>query len=139
MADIMYLGQGIGLAAPQVGLGLSLIVVDTGEGLIKLVNPEISDRSKEKTQLEEGCLSLPGAIVNIKRSKTIKVRAQDENGNFFVKKFNELTSKTVQHEIDHLNGRLIIDYLGPIRRFITGRKLSSQKNPKKTCEVTCHE
>ncbi|MFH1837672.1 MAG: peptide deformylase [Candidatus Omnitrophota bacterium] len=139
MTDLMYISQGIGLAATQVGVGLNLLVVDAGEGLIKLTNPEILDRSKEKSQFEEGCLSLPGVTVNIKRSKTIKIRAWDENGEIFIKKLEGLTATAIQHEMDHLNGKLIIDYLDPIRRFIVGRKLSLKRYSKKTCEVVCHE
>ncbi|MFH1411171.1 MAG: peptide deformylase [Candidatus Omnitrophota bacterium] len=139
MADLMYLSQGVGLAATQVGLGISLIVIDAGDGLVKLVNPEIVDRSGEKTVMEEGCLSLPGENVNIKRARVVDVRAQDENGNFFVRRFEALGAKAVQHEMDHINGKLITDYLDPLRRFIAGRRLCSKKNTKKSCEVVCHE
>jgi len=139
MASLMHESHGIGLAATQVGLGLSILVIDPGDGLINMINPEILDRSKEKTYLEEGCLSLPGLTVNVKRSKTVKIRACDENGNFFVKTFDDLGAKAVQHEMDHLKGILIMDYLNPIMRFVAGRKIISGRNAKKTCEVTCNE
>ncbi|MFC1548513.1 peptide deformylase [Candidatus Omnitrophota bacterium] len=140
MADIMYISQGIGLAAPQVGLGLSLFVIDIGEGLMNFINPEIIERSKKKSAMEEGCLSLPGALVNVGRPNEVKIRAQDENGEYFIKKFDELTAKAVQHEYDHLQGRVIIDYLDPIRRFLMMRKLARTKDQQKnkTCEVVCH-
>jgi len=140
MADLMYLSQGIGLAAPQVGLGISLVTVDIGEGLINLVNPVIVERSDKKNRMEEGCLSLPGASVSVARPEKIKVRAQDENGGFFMRSFDGLCAKAVQHEIDHLNGKLIIDYLGPVRAFVAKKKIRSAKTGQKnkTCEVICH-
>lgn len=140
MVDIMYLSQGIGLAAPQVGLGLSIFVIDTGEGLEVFVNPQIAERSGDKSALEEGCLSLPGALVNVRRPATVRVRAQNGKGEYFIKRFDGLAAKAVQHENDHLNGKLIIDYLDPIRRFLAGRRLSGPKNAvnEKSCEVVCH-
>lgn len=137
MADIMYVGQGIGLAATQVGLGLSVLVVDIGDGLTNYINPVILERSRKKSNMEEGCLSLPGITVNVARPEEITVRAQDEQGEFFTRKLSGLAAKTVQHEIDHLHGRLIIDHLDPIRRFIAARKLTGLKRRQtgKTCEA----
>ncbi|MFH1847489.1 MAG: peptide deformylase [Candidatus Omnitrophota bacterium] len=140
MADTMYLNQGIGLAATQVGLGSSFFVVDAGDGLISFVNPVIMERSKEKSTMEEGCLSLPGVTVNVRRPEKIKVRAQDKNGAYFVRNFEGLAAKAVQHEYDHLCGKLIVDYLDPIRYFLARRRLKSKKvkQTKRTCEVICH-
>ncbi|MFH1878775.1 MAG: peptide deformylase [Candidatus Omnitrophota bacterium] len=135
MADIMYVSQGIGLASTQVGLGSSIFVVDEGKGLINFINPEIIESSEEKSGMEEGCLSLPGVQVCVYRPVAVKIRAQDENGKFFVKRYDGLMAKAVQHENDHLNGKLIIDYLNPIRRFIS--KLHLHREGKKTCEVIC--
>lgn len=126
MADIMYIDQGIGLAATQVGLGLSIMVVDIGEGLINFVNPVVLETSGEKNKMEEGCLSLPGILVKVNRPKRIKVRAQDAHGGLFTKSFDGLAAKAVQHEIDHLAGRLIVDYLDPVRYFIATRKISKR-------------
>jgi peptide deformylase len=140
MADMMYLNKGIGLAAPQVGLGIEVVVVDIGEGLINFVNPVILERSRKMSGMEEGCLSLPGVTVTVKRPEEVKVRAQDDRGEFFMKKFTGLAATAVQHEIDHLNGKLIIDHLDPVRHFIASRKLR-MRNPVdtgKTCEVICH-
>lgn len=132
MADTMYLNQGIGLAATQVGVGLDLMIIDTGEGLTVFINPEIVERSSKKAKMEEGCLSLPGVTVNVARSERIKVRAQDIRGEAFLKTFDGLMAKVIQHEIDHLNGKLLIDYLNPVLRLFADRKLSRQKNgPKK--------
>ncbi|MDP8299513.1 MAG: peptide deformylase [Candidatus Tantalella remota] len=140
MADMMYVGQGIGLAAPQVGLGLDFFVMDPGDGLLNVVNSEIVEVSKKRDRMEEGCLSLPGVTVSVARPAEVKIRAQDENGDYFIKKFEGLAAKVVQHEMDHLEGRLLIDYLDPIRRFIASRKLMKHRNNsvEKDCEVTCH-
>jgi peptide deformylase len=140
MVDIMYLSQGIGLAAPQVGLGLSIFVIDIGEGLETFINPQIVERSDEKSSMEEGCLSLPGALVNVKRPVSVRIRAQNAKGEYFIKRFDGLAAKAAQHESDHLSGKLIIDYLDPIRRFLAGRRISGRKNGanEKSCEVVCH-
>jgi len=83
---------------------------------------------------------LPNVTVNVARSEKVTVRAQDERGNFFIKDLKGLTAKAVQHEIDHLNGKLIIDYLDPIRYFMTVYSLKRAKNKiSKTCEVVCHD
>ena len=140
MADMMYVSQGIGLAGTQVGLGLSLLVVDTGEGLINFVNPEVVEKSKKKLKMEEGCLSLPGVTVTVSRPENVKIRAQNENGEFFIKKYEGLMAVALQHEMDHLRGKLIVDYLDPVRYFFATRKLLKvdQGKMKKTCEVKCN-
>ncbi|MEA3489069.1 MAG: peptide deformylase [Candidatus Omnitrophota bacterium] len=130
IADIMYLKQGIGLAATQVGLGLSVILVDIGEGLTNFVNPVVIEKSKKRSSMEEGCLSLPGITVNVSRPEEVKVRAQDGNGEFFIRKFDGLMAVAVQHEVDHLHGKLIIDYLDPIRRFIARKRISGLRGRK---------
>ncbi|MDD5634852.1 MAG: peptide deformylase [Candidatus Omnitrophica bacterium] len=139
MAEMMYIGQGIGLAAPQVGLDSSMLVIDIGEGLVNLVNPVIIESSRDKSATEEGCLSLPGIQVKVARPNTVKVRAQNEEGKLFEKNFSGLYARVVQHEMDHLDGKLIIDYLDPLRYFIYTKKLVSGKikNTLKNCEVTC--
>jgi len=140
MADMMYLNQGIGLAAPQVGLGLQAVVVDTGEGLMNFVNPVITERSRKRSRMVEGCLSLPGAAVGVSRPEEVSVRARNEHGEYFMRRFTGLAAKAVQHEIDHLNGKLIIDYLDPIRYFLASRKLKKADPAEagKACEVICH-
>lgn len=137
MADVMYLSQGIGLAATQVGLDSSVFVTDIGEGLLYFVNPEIIESSNDKSKMEEGCLSLPGITVNVTRPAAVKIKAQNEKGDFFIREFKGLMAKAVQHEIDHLKGRLIVDYLDPIRRFLVVRNFIFPETKKKTCEVVC--
>lgn len=139
MAVSMYESQGIGLAAPQVGVGVRVFVMDTGEGLSVFVNPEIMEFSPRKTRLIEGCLSLPGISVSVPRPDKIKVRACDENGKMFTKSYDSLAAKAIQHEMDHLNGKLIIDHLNPVKHFLAVRELSSKKRKIKDgkCEVVC--
>jgi peptide deformylase len=127
MSDVMYVNQGIGLAATQVGLGLKVMVIDAGDGLVNFINPVIMEKSAETSKMEEGCLSLPGVTVSITRPEEVKIRAQNEQGEFFIKKFEGLVSKAVQHEIDHLEGKLLIDYLNPVRYFLATRKLKREK------------
>jgi len=111
MISTMHKHKGIGLAAPQVGINEQIFVVDIGQGPFVVINPRITKR-KGGEVLEEGCLSLPGILVKIKRSKTISVQYMDENNQVIEKEFTDLLARVFQHETDHLNGRLIIDYAG---------------------------
>ncbi|MEA3485875.1 MAG: peptide deformylase, partial [Candidatus Aerophobetes bacterium] len=105
----MYASQGIGLAAPQVGIDKRLIVVDVGEGLLKLINPLILLEEGESI-LEEGCLSLPGVNVKVKRAKSVVVEGWNEKRKRIKIKSEDLFAHAIQHEVDHLQGILIIDY-----------------------------
>lgn len=116
MAETMYSVKGIGLAAPQIGLDLSLAVVDAGKGLLKLVNPKII-KSEEISFLEEGCLSIPNIYVKVKRPLKLVVSAVDDYGKKQIIKSYGLLSHVFGQEIDHLNGKLIIDYLPFYRKF----------------------
>lgn len=109
MSRLMYDSSGIGLAAPQVGISEAMIVADIGSGLYKLINPRIVKKQGSQT-MEEGCLSLPGVSIKVKRAEALKVEAQDENARPVVIEAEGLLARVLQHEIDHLNGRLIIDY-----------------------------
>jgi len=109
MSKIMYSRKGIGLAAPQVGTLDRVIIADIGEGLISMINPEILTGFGED-YLEEGCLSLPETTVNVKRQQSVFVRYLDKNEKEKETEIVGLTARVVQHEIDHLNGVLIIDY-----------------------------
>ncbi len=123
MADSMYMSQGVGLAAVQVGIGKQLAVIDIGEGLIKMVNPVIIKRDGYDAQ-EEGCLSCPGVSVKVKRSKTVVVNFLNEKGDLMELKASGLLARAVQHELDHLSGKLIIDYLSPIKKILTRKRLT---------------
>jgi len=108
MIETMYAQRGVGLAAPQVGVSKRIIVVDVGEGPRVFINPKIiKKRGKELS--EEGCLSVPGVFLKIKRWKEIEVEALDENGEKVKLKAQGLFARALQQEIDHLNGILILD------------------------------
>lgn len=111
MLQTMYNADGVGLAAVQVGVLKRVVVIDIGEGPIELVNPEIIDASEEVQITPEGCLSLPGQTGTTSRPMTVKVKAQDRNGKWYIYKGTELKAKAFCHEIDHLDGILYIDNL----------------------------
>jgi len=108
MAETMYEANGCGLAGPQVGILRQIAVIDTGDGLIELINPEIVERKGEQ-QETEGCLSLPGQWGVTKRPMWVKVVAQDRNGDWYEYEGEELLARAFCHEIDHLSGILFTD------------------------------
>ncbi len=108
MAETMYAAEGVGLAAPQIGILRRYCIVDVGDGLIELINPVILEESGEQTA-DEGCLSVPGQYKPVKRPMNVTVRAQDRNGNTFTVSAEGLKARAFCHEIDHLNGKLYID------------------------------
>jgi peptide deformylase len=110
MAETMYRNKGVGLAAPQVGILKRAIVVDIGEGLTALANPKILWRQGKATA-PEGCLSLPGIFLDIKRSQEVVVEGIDKDGETQQIGAADLFARALQHEIDHLNGVLIIDHI----------------------------
>ncbi len=112
MAETMYQANGVGLAAVQVGILKRLVVIDVGEGLIKLINPEIVS-SYGKQQEIEGCLSIPSIYVTIKRPLQVEVCALNENGDSVILKGTALLARAFCHEIDHLDGILFIDKASP--------------------------
>ena len=122
MLETMYLNQGVGLAAPQVGVSTRAIVVDAGDGPVCLINPVIIKRSGRETG-QEGCLSLPETMVEIKRSLKITYKGLDREGKQVESDACGLLARAIQHEIDHLNGRLIIDYANPIKKILLKRRL----------------
>ncbi|GAA0722761.1 peptide deformylase [Clostridium malenominatum] len=108
MLDTMYDSDGVGLAAPQVGILKRVIVIDIGEGPVFLINPEIIEEEGFYID-EEGCLSLPGEAGNVKRPYKVKVKALDREGNEIIVEGEELMARALCHEIDHLNGVLFVD------------------------------
>ena len=130
MLETMYDAPGIGLAAIQVGVPRRLVVLDVGskedEGRkspIFMVNPEIVDTSETRRIYEEGCLSLPDVLVEIERPAEIRVRYVDRAGNEQELAADGLLATAIQHEVDHLDGRLIIDFLSKLKRDMVVRKL----------------
>ena len=123
MVKTMRINRGVGLAAPQVGVNKKIAVVDIGDRkLLKMVNPTILEL-KGVENMEEGCLSIPNIYVNVKRAKSIKVRYLDENGKSQLLEAKGFLARAILHEIDHLNGKLIADYLNPMVKFFVLRKL----------------
>ena len=108
MADTMYEANGVGLAAPQVGILKRAVVIDIGEGLVELLNPVILETSGSQTD-EEGCLSMHGQSAPVERPYYVKAKAMDREGNEFIIEGEELMARALCHEIDHLDGILYID------------------------------
>lgn len=136
MMETMYDAPGIGLAAPQIGVLERLIVMDCAKkedeepDPIIMVNPTIIASSEENSVYEEGCLSIPEHFAEITRPEFIQVDWVDLGGKQHSEEFNGLKSICVQHEIDHLNGKLFIDYLGPMKRQLITRKMQKFKREK---------
>ena len=135
MLDTMYSAPGIGLAAVQVGVLKRLIVVDISKedenkNPLFLINPIITQKSDKKSIHEEGCLSLPGYFAEIERPAECQVEYLDYNGNKQSLKATGLLSTCIQHEIDHLNGILFIDYLSKIKKDMIIKKLTKHKKEK---------
>ncbi|MDJ0621851.1 MAG: peptide deformylase [Desulfocapsaceae bacterium] len=135
MADTMYDAPGIGLAAPQVGESIQLLIVDTRSDAEKreylaVINPEIV--ASEGTQIdEEGCLSVPDLTANVKRFKKITLKYQDRDGNTQELTAEDRFAVVLQHEIDHLNGILFIDHLTPLKRSLYKKKMKKVMASKK--------
>ncbi len=132
MSQLMYEGDGIGLAAPQAGINEMLIVVDIGSGLYKLVNPRVVESSGRQVN-QEGCLSVPGICIKVRRANKVKIKAQDEYGKPLNIEAEGLLACVLQHEIDHLKGRLIVDYASLLERLKIGKTL--KKLSAKTCQL----
>ena len=150
MLHTMYKAPGIGLAAPQVGINKKIIVMDVSPrpelkeyqkekneketkpkpNPLQMVNPEITWLSNEKESGEEGCLSIPGVMDDITRSKECKVQYIDKNNESQKLKATGLLARCIQHEIDHINGVLFIDHLSKIKKYIILRKLQKKKQAK---------
>ena len=127
MIETMYAAPGVGLAAPQVGVSLRLAVIDTSVGedegaLMVLINPEVLYAEGE-IEDEEGCLSIPGYNANVRRFAEVKVRALDRDGQPFEVFGDDLLSRALQHEIDHLDGILFIDHISPLKRQLFKRRV----------------
>lgn len=123
MYEIMKRADGVGLAAPQIGIPLRLVVIDVGKGPIFMVNPEITWYSEDTVDFEEGCLSFPGVAINITRPEKVKVAFLDEKGKKNFLEADGLLARAIQHEVDHLDGVLIIDRATKKQRMEAIQKL----------------
>lgn len=143
MFETMYHAEGVGLAAPQIGLPIRLLVIDLepfkednpelGSFNIVMINPTILERSEEEIAGEEGCLSIPGVHETVMRAEKIKIKYFDS---FFVEHIEEFESykaRVIQHEYDHLEGHLFTDRVTPIRRQLLKSRLTNIVKGKTTC------
>ncbi|MGH8735786.1 MAG: peptide deformylase [Burkholderiales bacterium] len=128
MADTMYGAPGIGLAATQVDVHKQVIVIDASErrdSLIVLVNPEIVEATGT-SDIEEGCLSVPGIYELVERAERVKVRAYDQNGNALTLEAQGMLAVCIQHEMDHLQGKVFVEYLSPLKQQRIRARLAKQ-------------
>lgn len=129
MAETMYAAPGIGLAATQVDVHKRVIVIDVSEArdeLLVLINPEIVSSEGEQ-EYEEGCLSVPGIYDYVTRAEKVKVRALDEHGQPFEREASGLLAVCIQHEIDHLDGKVFVEYLSRLKQTRIRAKLQKQQ------------
>jgi len=129
MFETMYAAPGIGLAASQIDVHQRLMVLDISENSdapMVFINPEILSAEGEEVY-EEGCLSVPGIYAEVKRAERIRVRALDRNGQAFALETDGLLAVCIQHEMDHLAGKLFVDYLSPLKRELVKKKLAKQR------------
>ena len=131
MAETMYAAPGVGLAATQIGVALQLFIVDVAaedepSDLRVFINPEILDR-RDTVSWSEGCLSFPGVSEEVERAAQVSVRAQDQDGRWFELEAEGLLAVAIQHEFDHLQGVLMIDHLGTLKKRLVNRKM--QRRP----------
>ncbi|WP_394826959.1 peptide deformylase [Pendulispora albinea] len=137
MAETMYAAPGVGLAATQIGVPLQIFIVDIAaedepSDLRVFINPEILER-RDEIVWTEGCLSFPGVTEEIERAAYVRARALDRNGKPFEIEAEELLAVAIQHEYDHLLGKLMIDHLGPLKKRLLHRKM--QKRAEATQSV----
>ena len=136
LIDTMYDADGVGLAAPQIGINKRIFVMDcSSENEEKdcrvVINPEIEHASEELGSYKEGCLSIPGITEEISRPKVIKVLYQDVNGVLQRDTYDDLWSICFQHELDHLNGKLFIDHLRPMKKILVKNRMKKSSKKKK--------
>lgn len=133
MTDTLYMAEGAGLAAIQVGEPLRLFIIDPEvagrkpeDPPLVVANPELVSISEEKYTNDEGCLSFPGIFAPVQRGKVARIKAQDLDGNAYEMDGEGLLGRAFQHETDHLDGRLLIDLVGPVKRQIIKRKMRKE-------------
>ena len=143
MFETMYHTEGIGLAAPQIGLSIRVVVMDLDvfsedmpelKGFKKVfINPKIIERGSEEISREEGCLSLPGIHETVKRSSKVRLQYMDESFSSHDEVFEGYVARVIQHEFDHLDGKMFIDRISPIRKQLIKSKLNGIVSGKVNC------
>jgi peptide deformylase len=136
MAETMYAAPGVGLAATQIGEALQLFVIDIADtdepsDFRVFINPEILE-ARGEIVWQEGCLSFPGIQEDIDRAAKVRVRAQDRDGKWFELEAEGLLAVAIQHEFDHLQGMLMIDHMGPLKKRLTHRKMVKREEEART-------
>jgi len=134
MFETMYAENGVGLAATQVDIHKRIVVIDVSENkeqAFALINPEITQKSDDVVINEEGCLSVPGCYAKVERSTEVTVQALDRDGKPFTLTGHELLAICIQHELDHLNGVLFVDYLSPLKKQRFKAKLEKEARLEK--------
>lgn len=133
MFETMYAAPGIGLAATQVDVHQRFMVIDVTEGReqpLAFINPVIRRRTEQLREHQEGCLSIPGIYADVTRADGIEVEALDRHGKAFVLEVDDLLATCIQHEIDHLDGKLFIDHLSPLKRERALKKYEKQRKSR---------
>ena len=129
MIETMYAAQGIGLAATQVNVHRQILVLDVSESQDQpqvYINPQILESEGNET-CEEGCLSVPGIYAEVKRAEKVRIRAHDRDGKTFEIELDGMHAVCIQHEMDHLKGKLFVDYLSPLKQRMVRKKLEKQR------------
>ncbi|MDH5433379.1 MAG: peptide deformylase [Gammaproteobacteria bacterium] len=133
MFETMYQAPGIGLAATQVNIHKRFFVIDVSENNdqpLVFINPEITDK-RGVEQMDEGCLSFPGVYATVERANEVTIKAFDRNGKEFAMDADELLAVCIQHEYDHIEGKLFVDYLSPLKREKIRRKIEKEQRERK--------
>lgn len=134
MLETMYAAPGVGLAATQINVQQRLLVIDISEeknAPLCLINPELLEKLGSE-EMDEGCLSVPGVFEKVSRAQKVRVRALDREGNSFELDAEGLLAVCIQHEMDHLEGKLFVDYLSPLKRQMVRKKMKKEQRQRAT-------
>jgi peptide deformylase len=136
LVDTMYALNGLGIAAPQIGVPVKMFLVephlagrDANDDPVAFINPEVIETSDEVQRGEEGCLSFPGIYVQVDRPMRARIRAMGIDGAIFEVEGDELLARCLLHENDHLTGQLLVDYVGPLKKQMIKRRLKREAQP----------
>ncbi|NLK62259.1 MAG: peptide deformylase [Fusobacteria bacterium] len=127
MKKTMYSASGIGLAAPQVGINKRLFIIDIGEGIKTIINPEFIESNSSIIEMEEGCLSIPGTYKKVKRPEKVTVKYLNEKGEEIIEEADGIYARALQHENDHLDGIMFVDRLSTVGKKLVSKKLDAIK------------